>query len=35
VPPDEVTEKKWHDYNPERKQQIAVYRRDLSEADPQ
>ena len=35
VTPDEVTEKKWHDYNPERKQQIAVYRRDLSEADPQ
>ena len=33
VAPDEVTEKKWQDYSPERKQQIAVYRRDLLGAD--
>ena len=30
VPHDEVPEKKWADYNQERKQQIAVYRRNLS-----
>jgi N-acetylglutamate synthase-like GNAT family acetyltransferase len=34
VAPEEVTEKKWQDYNPERKQQVAVYRRDLSGANP-
>ncbi|MBM4256031.1 MAG: GNAT family N-acetyltransferase [Deltaproteobacteria bacterium] len=35
VAPDEVTEEKWQDYNPERKQQVAVYRRDLPGANPQ
>ena len=34
VTPDEVTEKKWREYSPERKQQIAVYRRNLLGADP-
>lgn len=34
VAPDEVTERKWHEYSSERKQQIAVYRRDLSEDHP-
>ena len=34
VTPDEVTERKWHEYSSERKQQIAVYRRNLSGATP-
>jgi hypothetical protein len=29
VVPDAVTEAKWQGYAPERKQQIAVFRRDL------
>jgi N-acetylglutamate synthase-like GNAT family acetyltransferase len=29
VPPDAVAAAKWHGYDPERRQQVAVYRRDL------
>jgi amino-acid N-acetyltransferase len=28
--PDAVAAAKWHDYDPKRRQQVAVYRRDLS-----
>ncbi len=35
VPPEEVAEKKWQDYSPERKQQVAVFRRNLSGDVPQ
>jgi N-acetylglutamate synthase-like GNAT family acetyltransferase len=35
VPPEEVPEKKWQDYSPERKHQVAVFRRNLLRAMPQ
>jgi len=34
VSPDAVAMAKWHGYDPERRQQVAVYRRDLAPCNP-